>query len=153
MKRENLDNFVGLVCVQSIITGMENTLGEQAIAVALIGAGRTRGKNLVNSLGLTGSKIPLEEFASKLSYALGNNGTKLCFVEKIDQIKDSILVYTKETIFSRREEKDSYRGCNYTLGVVWGALESIYDQRYLGSHAKSMLSNNTYDIFEFKNFA
>lgn len=153
MNRENLDDFVSLVCVKSIITGMEDTLGKKAIAIALIAAGRTRGKNLTDSLGLSNSKISLEEVASKLNFALGNNGTKLCLVEKVEQINDSILVHAKETLFSSLEEKNSFRGCNYTLGVIWGALESIYDRRYQGSHVESVPSGGIQDVFSFKNLA
>ena len=150
MKRENLDDFVSLICVKSIITGVENALGEQAVAIALIAAGRSRGKNLAVSLGLNDSQISLKDLALKLNFALGNNGIKLCLIEKIEQTDNLILVHAKETILSFDNEQGLFRGCNYTLGVVWGVLETVYGQRYLGSHLNTSCSN-TYDIFEFKN--
>ena len=48
---------------------MEDALGEKATSIALTAAGRTRGKNLTNSLGLAGSNIPSEEIASKQNQA------------------------------------------------------------------------------------
>lgn len=45
---------------------MEEALGEKATAIALISAGRTRGKNLATELGLAGSNPSLEDLASKL---------------------------------------------------------------------------------------
>jgi len=65
---------------KGVITGMEDALGEKATAIALTSAGRTRGKNLVTELGLAGSNPSLEDLASKLDFALGENGTRLCKV-------------------------------------------------------------------------
>ena len=44
---------------------MEEALGEKATAIALISAGRTRGKNLVTELGLAGANPSLEDLASR----------------------------------------------------------------------------------------
>ena len=46
--RPTLGEFSSIVCFKSVITGMEEALGEKATAIALIAAGRTRGKNLAN---------------------------------------------------------------------------------------------------------
>ena len=47
MLREKLGDFSSIVCFKAAITGMEEALGEKATAIALIAAGRSRGKNLV----------------------------------------------------------------------------------------------------------
>ncbi|VEP17255.1 conserved hypothetical protein [Hyella patelloides LEGE 07179] len=153
MKRENLGDFVSIVCFKGVITGMEDALGEKATAIALIAAGRTRGKNLTNSLGLSGAKISVEDIASKLDRALGTNGTRLCMVDKVERTDDLLKVYTKETVCSSGEEEGSPRKCTYTLGAVWGALENIYGQRYRGFHTESVLRGGTHDVFEFKTLA
>ena len=150
MIRQELGDFVSIVCFKGIITGMEDALGEKATSIALTAAGRTRGKNLTNSLGLAGSNIPSEEIASKLDFALGENGTKLCKIDKVENGDEVIKVFARETIGSSQEESGSPRKCSYTLGAVWGALENIYGKRYRGFHTNSTLSGSDHDIFEFK---
>ncbi len=150
MIREELGDFVSIVCFKGIITGMEDALGEKATSIALTAAGRTRGKNLTNSLGLAGSNIPSEEIASKLDFALGENGTKLCKIDKVEDGDTLVKVYARETIGSSQEESGSSRKCSYTLGAVWGALENIYGKRYRGFHTESTASGSEHDVFEFK---
>ncbi len=149
MLRATLGDFNSIVCFKSVITGMEEALGEKATSIALIAAGRTRGKNLTNSLGLAGSNIALEDIASKLNSALGVDGTRLCIIDKVEKTDDLIAVYTRETICSAGEEPGSPRKCTYTLGVVWGALENIYGKRYRGFQKESVLRGGTHDVFEF----
>lgn len=148
--REKLGGFVSVVCFKGVITGMEDALGEKATAIALIAAGRARGKNLTDSLNLTNSYIEIEDIAFKLNHALGEEGTRLCMVDKVEQTDDLIKVYTKETVCSSGEELGSPRKCTYTLGAVWGALENIYGKRYRGFHTESVLRGGTHDVFEFK---
>ena len=48
--RSELGDFSSIVCFKAVITGMEEALGEKATAIALIAAGRARGKKLAESL-------------------------------------------------------------------------------------------------------
>ena len=146
--RPKLGGFVSIVCFKGVITGMEEALGEKATAIALISAGRTRGKNLVTELGLAGANPSLEELASKLDHALGENGTRLCKVEKIEEVGDMIMVYASETVCSAGEESGSPRKCTYSLGAVWGAIETIQGKRYRGMHTESVLRGGSHDVFE-----
>ena len=107
MLREKLGGFVSVVCFKGVVTGMEDALGDKATAIALIAAGRTRGKNLIESLGLTGSKIPLEDIASKLDLALGENGTRLCIVDKVEKNGDLVKVCLLYTSPSPRDQRGS----------------------------------------------
>lgn len=150
MIRENLGDFISIVCFKGVITGMEEALGEKATAIALLAAGRTRGKNLVNSLGLAGSNISMEDIASKLDHAVGKEGTRLCMVDKVEKTDSSIKVYTKEAVCSAGEDQGVSRKCAYTLGAVWGALETIYGQRYKGTQTESILTGSSHDVFEFE---
>jgi translation initiation factor 1 (eIF-1/SUI1) len=148
MSREKLGGFISIVCFKGVITGMEEALGERATAIALISAGRTRGKNLVTELGLSGANPSLEHLASNLDYALGENGTRLCKVDKIEAQGDMIKVYTHETVCSAGEAQGSPRQCTYSLGAVWGAIETIQGKRYRGKHTESVLRGGNYDVFE-----
>lgn len=148
MLRETLGDFNSVICFKGVITGMEEALGEKAAAIALTSAGRTRGKNLVNELGLANANPSLEDLASKLDHALGVNGTRLCMVDKIEDAGEMIKVYTRETVCSAGEKPGSARQCTYTLGAVWGAIETIQGKRYRGKQTESVLRGGTHDVFE-----
>ena len=127
---------------------MEDALGEKATAIALISAGRIRGKNLVTELGLAGLDPSLEDLASKLDFALGENGTRLCKVDKIEDLGETIKVYTSETVCSAGEPQGSDRKCTYSMGAVCGAIETIQGKRYRPKHTESVLRGGTHDVFE-----
>jgi hypothetical protein len=148
--RENLGDFSSIVCFKSVITGMEDALGEKATAIALIAAGRARGKALATSLGLAGSSLPIAEIAAKLDAAVGQNGTRLTAINKAEQDGEIIKIYCTETVCSAGEEMGSSRKCTFTLGAVWGALEAVTGKRLQGSHTESVLRGGAYDVFEFK---
>lgn len=148
MSRQKLGGFVSIVCFKGVITGMEDALGEKATAIALVSAGRARGKNLVTELGLAGLNPTLEDLASKLDHALGENGTRLCKVDKIEENGDQIKVYTNETVCSAGEEQGSSRQCTYSMGAVCGAIETIQGKRYRPKHIESVLRGGSHDVFE-----
>jgi hypothetical protein len=149
--RENLGDFSSIVCFKSVITGMEDALGEKATAIALIAAGRARGKALATSLGLAGTGFgDLNAVAAALDAAVGQNGTRLTAVNKAEQVDGVIKVYCTETVCSAGEEIGSSRKCTFTLGAVWGALEAVGGQRLQGTHTESVLRGGAADVFEFK---
>ena len=148
-QRPELGDYSSIVCFKAVITGMEDALGEKATAIALIAAGRARGKKLAQELGLAGADISLNDAAAKLSQALGKEGTRLCKIEKIVEDGDLIKAYTTETVCSAGEEQGSSRTCTFTMGAVWGALEQLVGKRLQGKHTESVLRGGSYDVFEF----
>lgn len=147
--RPQLGDFSSIVCFKAVVTGMEDALGAKATSIALITAGRSRGKHLAKELGLVGNATSLDDAAEKIGVALGKDGTRLCKIEKIVQEGDVIKVYTSETLCSAGEPQGSPRKCTFTLGAVWGALEQIQGKRLHGSHTESVLRGGSYDVFEF----
>jgi predicted hydrocarbon binding protein len=147
--RPTLGQYSSIVCFKSVITGMEEALGEKATAIALIAAGRARGKELAKSLGLSGSTQELAVIAAKLNEAVGANGTHLTAVDKITQEGDLIKVYCSETVCSAGEPDGSPRKCTFTMGAVWGALTEVTGKKLRGIHTDSVLRGGTYDVFEF----
>lgn len=147
--REQLGDFSSIVCLKSIIVGMEDALGEKATAISLIAAGRARGKKLAAELGLVNASVSLEDAASKMAHALGKDGTRLLVIDKIERADNVIKVYTKETVCSAGEPQGSERKCTFTLGAVWGALEAVLQKRLQGKHTESVLRGGTHDVFEF----
>jgi hypothetical protein len=149
--RPVLGNFSSIVCFKAAISGMEEALGEKATAIALIAAGRSRGKNLAKELGLSKSGLDFATLPGKLDAAIGEAGTRLCIVKQIVEEDGIIKVYTAETLCSAGEAPGSARKCTFTMGAVWGALEEIGDMRLQGQHTESVLRGGSYDVFEFKN--
>ena len=149
MLRAELGEFSSIVCFKAAITGMEEALGEKATAIALIAAGRSRGKNLAKELSLTGVSIEWAVIADKMDFALGVNGTRLCKIQNIVEESDVIKVSALETLASANEPEGSARKCTYTLGAVWGALEEITGKRLKGTHTESVLRGGSSDVFEF----
>ena len=147
--RPTLGEFSSIVCFKSVITGMEEALGEKATAISLIAAGRTRGKNLVKELGLSDSNADFDTIATKLNAAVGSAGTRLTAVDKIVQDGDTIKVYCTETVCSAGEPMGSNRKCTFTMGAVWGALAEITGKKLRGTHTESVLRGGTHDVFEF----
>ncbi len=149
MFRPILGDFSSIICFKAAISGMEDALGEKATAIALTSAGRIRGKQLAQELGLIGTNLALEDVVYKLGLALGKDGTRLCIVNKVETESDVIKIYTSETLCSADEPPGSPRKCTYTLGAVWGALEQVVGKRLRGKHTESVLRGGSYDVFEF----
>jgi hypothetical protein len=147
--RPNLGQFSSIICFKSVITGMEEALGEKATAIALIAAGRERGKNLAKELGLSGSTQELSVIAAKLNEAVGANGTHLTAIDKIVQEGDIYKVYCSETVCSAGEPQGSPRKCTFTLGAVWGAMSEVTGKKLRGTHTDSVLRGGANDVFEF----
>ena len=147
--RPTLGQFSSIICFKSVITGMEEALGEKATAIALISAGRIRGRELVKSLGLSGATQDLAVIAAKLNEAVGANGTHLTAVDKIVQEGDLIKVYCSETVCSAGEPDGSSRKCTFTMGAIWGAMAEVTGKKLRGIHTESVLRGGAHDVFEF----
>jgi predicted hydrocarbon binding protein len=152
LTRENLGEFCSIVCFKAMVTGMEDALGEKATAIALTSAGRTRGKSLVKSFGISNTTNDFDKITALLNEAVGENGTRLTIIDKIIQDGDDIKVYCSETACSAGEEIGSERKCSFSMGAIWGALEEVSGAKLRGTHTESVLRGGTNDVFEFKIF-
>ncbi len=147
--RESLGDFSSIVCFKAVVVGVEEALGKPAARVALLAAGRKRGKNLVDSLGLAGKGADLAVAQQKLSAALGANGTRLCSIDAINEVDGAIRVTVSDTVCMAGEPQGSDRVCTFTLGAVHGALEALTGRQLKGVHKTSAWRGEGADIFEF----
>lgn len=149
--RPELGDFSSLVCLKAIVTGTEEALGDKAAAIALICAGRQRGKKLAEELGFVnkGTEMSLADVKEKASYALGKDGTRLCIIDKIEQEGEAYKVYTRETVCSACEVQGSTRQCTFTLGAIQGFLEAFLGKRLRGIQTESVLRGGTHDVLEY----
>jgi hypothetical protein len=148
--REKLGDFSSVVCFKAVIVGVEDTLGVDGAAVVFTRAGKVRGVDLATSLGLAGKNPPVDQLAVALDAALGSDGTRLCRVEKAATDGETIIIDTQETVCSAGEADGSTRKCTFTLGAIWGALEAVTGNRYLGEHTDSVLRGGKSDKFVFR---
>ena len=146
--RPELGEMSSIVCFKAVVTGTEKALGEKAAAIALIAAGRDRGKQLAGQLEL--KNLSIAEAAQKMQFALGVQGTRLCAIDKIEEVGDAIKVYCRETICSAGEVQGSPRLLTYTLGAIQGALEEMTGKRLRGKQTESVLRGGTHDVIEFQ---
>ncbi len=147
--RQELGDFSSIVCFKAVITGIEEALGAKAAMIALVAAGRQRGKSLAASLGLSGQQADWAEVTQLLQQALGQEGTRLCLINNIVQDQDIFKVYCQETICSAMEPQGSERNLSYTLGAVQGAIEEITGKRLRGKQVESVLRGSDHDVIEF----
>jgi hypothetical protein len=65
----------------------------------MIAAGRKQGKNSIEELGLVnqGVALSLDEIQEKANYILGQEGSRLCIIDKIEQEGKAYRVYAKKT--------------------------------------------------------
>jgi len=150
MDRKELGQFSSIVCFKSVVTGAEEALGEKAAMITLIAAGRARGKQLAEQLGLQGKGTSHEELVPLLQKALGKDGTRLCIVDKIEQVDKGIKVYCRETICSAGEPQGSERKMTFTLGAIQGVMESVMGERLRGKQTESVLRGGSHDVIEFE---
>lgn len=149
--REDLGDFSSIVCMKAIVTGVEKALGEKTAAIALIAAGRQRGKELAKLMDLTDNFTDnnLEKLTEIARSALGKNGTRLCIIEGINLENETYKVYAQETICSSGEKQGSSRKCTYTLGAIQGFIEAALGKKLRGRQVESVLRGSNFDVLEY----
>ena len=149
--RPELGDFSSIVCFRAVVTGIEEALGEKAALIALIAAGRARGKQLAAELNIQAG-MPIEQIAADMRDALGTEGTRLCVIDKIEMAGEAYQVFCRETICSSSEPQGSPRTLSYTMGALQGVLEIATGKRLRGTQVQSVLRGSNHDVAEFKEY-
>ncbi|GAB4183527.1 MAG: hypothetical protein Fur006_20500 [Coleofasciculaceae cyanobacterium] len=149
IKRDKLGQFNSIDAFRAVVEGMSEALGEKATGVALVAAGRMRGRKLADELGLKGATQNLEEATQQITKVLGAEGSRLCIIDKIEIKDDVIKVYTSETLCAVGGNENTPPRCTFTLGIVWGILTELMQKKLKGTHVESVLHGGAYDVFEF----
>lgn len=148
--RPELGEFSSIVCFKAVVVGIEEALGEKAAAIALISAGRNRGRQIAEQLGIKGTNASHADLLPLFEKALGKDGTRLCIVDQIEETNDVITVHCQETICSAGEPQGSPRKLTFTLGAIQGVLEQVFSKRLRGKQTESILRGSSHDVIAFE---
>lgn len=130
-KRPILGDFMSVTCFHFLRVGAEDIAGR----VPIVAAGRERGSNVAEELGLAGATKDAAVIYEKLKAALGAEGTRLCIVEAVTaKPNGGYEVQISESACSAGVT-DSEPHCAYTMGVFVGALSTITGQRMKGTES------------------
>lgn len=147
--RPRLGDHASIICTKAIVLGLEAALGERTAHVALIAAGRTRGKQLAATIGRIDG--PVSQTKDVLNRCIGVSGTRLCVIENIEEDGLIIRVTLSETLCSAGEVQGSPRVLTFTLGALQGVFETLTGRALKGKQVSSILRGGSYDIIEFAN--
>lgn len=148
--RPNIGDFASIICTKAIVVGVENALGERAAHVALINAGRARGRQIAEQ-AFGKVDMPLSDTVGPLNEAIGPQGTRLCIVENVEEVGTAIRVSLSETLCSAGEPQGSTRVLTFTMGAIQGAFEVLTGRPLKARQIESVLRGGRYDVIELNN--
>jgi predicted hydrocarbon binding protein len=142
--RPTLGSFMSLTCFQYLRIGTE----EVADRAPVVAAGRKRGYDLVESLGLMGSTHDASVIREKLDAALGAKGTKLCLVQAVTAKPDGGYEVRITEGACTAGQVSSQPHCAFTMGVFIGALHAITNARMTGREIQCCACGATECIYQ-----
>jgi predicted hydrocarbon binding protein len=130
--RPELGDFMSLICFQYLRQVAEETAGRALI----ITAGRQRGRDLAEQLGLLGASQDAAMLREKLDTALGGDGTRLCMVQSVTPKDNGGYEVKVAEGACPAGVTSSEPFCAFTLGVFMGAISAMTGQRMLGKESE-----------------
>jgi hypothetical protein len=119
---------MNVVCFQYLRTGTE----EVADRAPVVAAGRKRGYDVVEGLGLLGSTTDPEVIRKKFDEVLGANGTKLCLIQKVISKPNGGYELHITEAADTAGNASGEPVCAFTMGVFIGAIHAITGTRMQG---------------------
>lgn len=148
--RPNLDDFISIDCFKAVIVGMEDILGPEGTASAMIAAGRRRGNAVATQAGVVGANPDVSGLAALLNSLVGKEGTCLCNIVEVSKTPEGFLVKADEIVCAANEPEGSTRGGTYSLGALLGFFEAAYGLRLVGIQTANTLLGSPTDDFLLK---
>jgi hypothetical protein len=136
INRPTLGDFMHVVCFRYLSDDAEESAGRALV----VDAGRQRGHDVMEELGVVGKHQAAADIMAELNDALGINGTKLCIINSMEEHDDGgFEVHAVEVICP-----------NYTLGVMIGAISAATGTKMLGKQqSEGDESKIVYHIYPF----
>ncbi len=134
--RPDLGDFMSLICFQYLRQVAEETAGRALI----ITAGRQRGHDLAEQLGLLGVSQDAAVLHERLDTALGIDGTRLCLIQSITVNDNGGYEVKIREGACAAGVTSSEPFCAFTMGVFIGAISAMTGQRMLGKESECCAS-------------
>lgn len=119
--RPTLGPMMSLTCFQYLRIGAE----EVADRAPVVAAGRKRGAEFVEQLGLRGSTTDSGKIYELLDTALGVNGTRLCLITSITATPNGGYEVRLTEGACTADQSSNEPLCAFTLGVFVGAIQAL----------------------------
>lgn len=126
--RPTLGPMMSLICFQYLRQGTE----EIADRTPVVAAGRKRGTELIEQLGLRGSTTDCAKIHKLLDSALGVDGTRLCLVQSIKATPNGGYEVRITESACTAGQSSNEPLCAFTLGVFVGAIQALTDRTLRG---------------------
>lgn len=135
---------MSLTCFHYLRHGAEDNAGRALV----IAAGRQRGQDLVESLGLLGAAQDAQVIRQKLDAALGVDGTRLCLVRSVVAKENGgyEIRISEGACTAGVTSAEPY--CAFTLGVFIGAIGAISGRRMLGRETTCTAMGNAECVYQ-----
>lgn len=126
--RPTLGPLMSLTCFHYLRHGAEEAAGRALV----VSAGRQRGYDLAEALGILGTTVDAAVIKEKLGSALGAEGTRLCLVRSVAPTPGGgfEVRISEGACTAGVTAEEPY--CAFTLGVFIGAVSAITGQRMVG---------------------
>lgn len=121
VQRPTLGPFMSVICFRYLHDDAMDLAGRALI----VDAGRQRGQDLIEELGLVGSYHGADALQQDLYKALGPDGTRLCLIQRVEE-RDNGGFEVKSI---------ECASPIYTLGVLIGAISSMNGKTMMGKDA------------------
>lgn len=146
--RATLGSFMSLTCFQYLRVVAEETAGRALI----IAAGRKRGQDLAEALGLAGTNHDPAVIQAKLDAALGADGTKLCLVKSITARPNGGFEVRVSEAACVAGVTATEPHCAFTMGVFIGAISSMTGQRMMGHETECCAMGHAECVYQIEPF-
>lgn len=130
--RQELGSFMHAICFQYLRLYTEEVAGRAPI----VAAGRKRGADVIEGLGLMGKMTEASQIQAKLDQVLGAEGTKLCLIQSISHRADGGYEVRLIESACTLGQTSSEPLCAFTLGVFVGAISALTGQRMTGKEVE-----------------
>lgn len=142
--RATLGSFMSLTCFQYLREVAEENAGRALV----VSAGRKRGQDLIESLGLTGHSQDPAVITTKLNTALGADGTKLCTVKSVAAKPNGGFEVRIVEGACTAGMTTTEPHCAFTMGVFIGAVSELTGQRMLGHETECCAMGHAECIYQ-----
>jgi predicted hydrocarbon binding protein len=146
--RATLGPFMSLTCFHYLREVAEETAGRALV----VSAGRKRGLELIESIGLANSSQDAATIAEKLDEALGAEGTRLCIVSSVTaKPNGGYEVHIRDGACTAGVTSDEPY-CAFTMGVFIGAITAITGRRMIGKETECTAQGKPECIYQIDPF-